>query len=102
MILTVRIPTCEVQEVGRVLAVGDEVSSWLTFYEADRTSAHAEDAQVVRGSARLLPGWPGAGPGPHPVQIDLVAGALYWEAPDPVEGDVEVVGTVCTNNVDAP
>ena len=27
---------------------------------------------------------------------------LYWEAPDPVEGPVEVIGMVGTNNIDAP
>lgn len=102
MILTLRVPTWELEENGRVLSVGDEFSSWLTFQEADRASALAEDVQVISGVARPLPSWPGAGLGRRPVQIDLVGAALYWEAPEQVEGAVEVVGTICTNNLDAP
>lgn len=102
VILTVRIPTWELEESSRLLSVGDEVSSWLTFHQAEAGSALAEDVQGVLGVARRLPSWPGAGPGARPVQIDLAGGALYWEAPEPAEGAVEVVGTVCTNNVDAP
>lgn len=102
VILTVRVPTWELEESHRVLGVGDEVSSWLTFYETDRTSALAEDVQVISGKVRPLPNWPDAGLGLRPVQIDLAGGALYWEATDPAEGVVEVVGTVYTNNLDAP
>ncbi len=102
MILTVRVPTWELEESGRVLGVGDKVSSWLTFHEADGASELAEDVQPILGIARRLPSWPGAGPGPRPVQIDLAGGALYWEALEAAEGAVEVVGTVSTNNVDAP
>ena len=36
------------------------------------------------------------------MQINLDGGALYWDAPEPLEGDVEVAGTVSTNKVDAP
>jgi hypothetical protein len=82
--------------------VGDAFSSWLTFQAADPTSPSAQDVQVVRGSARTLPNWPGEGFLVHPVQIDLAGAALYWEAPDPVEGPVEVIGTVCSNSIDAP
>jgi hypothetical protein len=102
VIWTVRVAAWELEENGRVLTVGDEVSSWLTFHEADAMSASAQDVQTIRGRARPLPTWPGGGFGAHPVQIDLAAGALYWDAPDQVEGAVEVVGTVCTNNIDAP
>ena len=102
MILTVRVATWELEENGRVLSVGDEFSSWLTFHEADATSTPAQDVQMILGSARPLPTWPGEGLAVHPVQIDLADGALYWEAPGPVEGPVEVIGTVCTNNIDAP
>lgn len=102
VILTVRVATWELEEDGRVLRVGDEFSSWLTFHAADATSASPQDVQVILGSARPLPTWPGEGLDVHPVQIDLADGALYWEAPNPVEGPVQVVGAVCTNNIDAP
>jgi hypothetical protein len=94
-------PTWELEENGRVLHVGDEVTSWLTFEQADET-ATPEEIQVIHGSARPLPSWPGAGFPGHPIQINLAGGALYWDAPEPVEGAVDVVGTVCTNKVDAP
>jgi hypothetical protein len=102
VILTVQVAAWELEEDGRVLRVGDDFSSWLTFHAADATSTSVQDVQVILGSARPLPSWPGEGLVVHPVQIDLVGGALYWEAPDPIEGPVEVIGTVCTNNIDAP
>lgn len=102
MILTVRVPTWELEEVGRVLRVGDVVSTWLTFREADAIPPLAEGVQVLEGAARSLPSWPGGTMHGNPVQIDFAGGALYWDAPESIEGAVEVAGTVCTNNVDAP
>jgi hypothetical protein len=57
---------------------------------------------VIRGVAVALPTWPGQEFGRHPVRIDVDNGALYWDAPEPVTGEVEVRGTVSSNNVDAP
>ena len=102
VILTVRVPAWELEENRRILAVGDEVSSWLTFQEADEDSAPAKEVQVIRGTARRVPTWPGGVRGQHPRQIDLAGATLYWDAPEPVTGAVELVGSVCTNSLDAP
>lgn len=102
MILKVRVPAWELEESGRVLSVGEAVSSWLTFHEADGSPLRAEGVQVVQGTALSLPSWPGGALGRYPVQIDLVGGALYWEAPASAEGAVEVAGTLSTNTVVAP
>jgi hypothetical protein len=72
------------------------------FGEADRASLPAERVGSIRGVARLLPSWPGAGAGRYPVQIDVERGALYWDAPEKVEGVVEIAGQVSSNDIDAP
>ncbi len=71
VILTVRVATWELEEDGRVLRVGDDLPSWLTFHAADATSTSAQDVQVILGSARPLPSWPGEGLLVHLVQIAL-------------------------------
>lgn len=35
-------------------------------------------------------------------RIDVSPAALYWDAPEPVQGDVQLVGVVRRNTVDAP
>ena len=35
-------------------------------------------------------------------RIDVGPAALYWDAPEPVQGDVQLVGVVRRNTVDAP
>ena len=102
MNLRVRVQAWELEEDGRVLTTGDEISSWLTFREAEPSSASAEPVQVIRGVASGLPNWPGAELGRHPVQIYIDGALLYWDAPEPLEGEIEVSGTVSTNTVDAP
>jgi hypothetical protein len=102
VILTVRVPEWELHEDARVLAVGDEVSFWLTFDEAERGALSADLVQVIRGVARPVPRWPGAEFQRHPTRVDLDGAALYWNAPQSVAGAVEIVGTVSSNNVDAP
>lgn len=102
VIFRVWIPAWQLEEETRALRVGDELSSWLTFREAAEVSPPAEAVHVVEGTARPLPDWPGATLGRHPLQIDVAGGALYWDAPEPIEGAVAVAGIVCTNNVDAP
>jgi hypothetical protein len=57
---------------------------------------------LIRGVAVPLPAWPGAELGHHPVRIDVDGGVLYWDAPEPVSGPLEVTGTVSSNTVDAP
>jgi hypothetical protein len=101
VILTVWVPFWELEEDDRVLSVGDELSSWLEFHEADRF-APAERVGAVHGVAHVLPRWPGAEAGRHPTRIDLDGGVLYWDAPDAVEGPLDLAGTVSSNNVDAP
>jgi hypothetical protein len=102
VILTVRIPEYELEENGRVLSVGDDMSSWLMFEEAGRSPLPAEHVRLIRGVARLLPSWPGAETDRHPVQIEVDRGVLYWDAPEPVEGIVEIAGSVSSNIIDAP
>jgi hypothetical protein len=67
VILTVWVPFWELEEDDRVLSVGDELSSWLEFHEADRF-APAERVGAVHGVAHVLPRWPGAEAGRHPTQ----------------------------------
>lgn len=85
-----------------MLSVGDRVTSWLTFEEADRLALSADLVQVIRGTARPLPEWPGAEPQRHPTQVDFDGGAVYWDAPEPVAGAVEIAGEVVWNTIDAP
>jgi hypothetical protein len=100
--LTVRVPEWELEDSRRILSVGDQLRAWLTFQEAERWPSPAERINVIEGTALPLSAWPGAERGRHPVQINLDGGALYWDAPHPVAGALEVTGTVSTNNVDAP
>lgn len=101
MVVTVRVPSWEIEGDGRVFAVGHEISSWLTFDE-DGSGRDAADVQLVEGIAVPLPSWPAAELSRHPVRIDLDGAALYWDAPRPVEGPLRVSGTISTNTMDAP
>lgn len=102
MLLKVWTPEWVLTEDMVVRKPGDEFSSWLTFEQAGPATT-AERVQVVRGTATPAPwDWPRRADGPYPVRIDVEDGALYWDAPEPVEGDVELTGTVETNNIDAP
>ena len=106
MILKVLTAEWVLEEDMRILRVGDDIRSWLTFREVGPADQQAPSVQVVRGRATPLPSWPGAEHGRHPVRIDVTGAALYWDAPapvgGPVEGPIEVTGTVETNNIDAP
>ena len=102
VILTVWVPGWVLEEDRLIVSLGDEWSSWLTFEEAAGPQLPGAEPEVVRGTARGLPSWPGASPGRHPVRIDIEAGCLYWDAPAPVEGPIEVAGSVESNNIDAP
>jgi hypothetical protein len=102
VIVKVLVEEWELEESGRVLSVGDEVSFWLTFQEADGVEVSAEEVQTIQGVARPLPTWAGGKSGRHPVHIDIAGGALYWDAPAPFEGAVEVAGRISSNIVDAP
>jgi hypothetical protein len=102
MRLTVWVPDWQLEEDQRVLSVGEELSSWLTFEEGERVPGAPERLQVVRGVARPLPSWPGAELHRHPVRVDVAGGALYWDAPAPVDGPFEILGSVSTCVTDAP
>lgn len=102
VILTVWVARWQLDEDRWVVAVGEEISFWLTFEESERWPRPAEQIHVIRGVARPLPCWPGAEFGRHPVQIDVDGVALYWDAPGPVSGVVEVAGSVSSNTIDTP
>ena len=103
MILSVWVVEWYLDEDRRVLQVGDTISSWLTIEDAERLQLHPDERlQTVRGVARALPRWRGAEDGRHPVAVDIDGGTLYWDAPERVEGTIEVTGTISLNNVDAP
>jgi len=102
VLLTVQIADWELEESGRILSVGDRHQFWLTFEEAERRLPATDVVNLIHGVAVPLPTWPGAGSGRHPIRIDVDGGALYWDAPEPVSGRVEVAGTISTNIVDAP
>jgi hypothetical protein len=103
VILSVWVVEWYLDEDRRVLQVGDTISSWLTIEDSERLQLRPhERLQGVRGVARALPRWRGAEDGRHPVAVDIDGGTLYWDAPERVEGTVEVTGTISLNNVDAP
>jgi hypothetical protein len=102
VILTVRVPEYQLEEDGQVLSVGDDMSSWLRFEEAGRSPLPVERVRLIRGVTRLLPNWPGAETDRHPHQIEVDRGVLYWDAPEPVEGVVEIAGSVSSSIIDAP
>lgn len=102
MLLTVEVSAWELEDAGRVLSVGDPVQFWLTFEQAKGRSHVGERVSVIRGVAVPLPTWHGAGFERHPLRIDVEGGALYWDAPERITGPIQVVGTIRTNNVDAP
>lgn len=102
MIVSVWAVEWYLDEDRRVLAVGDAITSWMTFEDAEQHPAPGERLQTVRGVARALPRWPGAEDGRHPVAIDVPGGTFYWDAPERVEGAIEVTGSISFNNVDAP
>lgn len=79
VILTVRVPGWVLEEDLHVLSVGDRVTSWLTFEEADRLALSADLVQVIHGTASPLPEWPGAEPQRHPTQVDFDGGAVYTQ-----------------------
>lgn len=102
MLLTVGVSEWELEESGRVLSVGDQEQFLLTFEKAERRAPATERINVIRGVAVPLPTRPGAEFGRHPIRIDVEGGALYWDAPERVSGAIEVLGTISTNNIDAP
>jgi hypothetical protein len=90
-------------EDRRTLGVGETLAEWLTFTEVERLPQVAPDrVQTIRGLARPLPRWPGTEDGHHPVSISVDGATLYWDAPRPVDGPVELAGVVSLNNIDAP
>ena len=104
MIVSVWVVEWYLDEDRRVLQVGDTISSWLTFEDAERLQLRPDERlQSVRGVARALPRWLGAEDGRHPVAVDIDGGGtLYWDAPERVEGAIEITGTISLNNTDAP
>lgn len=102
MVLTVEVSDWELEESGRIVRVGDDVRLWLIFEEAARSVPGTQRASRLRGRAVPLESWPGAEFGRHPTRIDVEGGAVYWDAPEPVSGPIEAVGTIRSNTVDAP
>jgi len=103
MLLTVWVAEWVLDEDRRTLRVGDALAEWLTVTEFERL-AHVppEQLQTIRGVARAIPPWPGTEGGHHPVSITVAGATLYWDAPRPVDGSVELTGVVSLNNIDAP
>lgn len=103
MVLTVWVAEWVLDEDRRTLGVGDTLSEWLTLEEVERLPhVPPERVQSIRGLARPLPRWPGTEDGHHPVSISVDGATLYWDAPRPVDGSVELTGVVSLNNIDAP
>lgn len=102
VILVVHVPEWVMDEDRRVVAVGDPFRSWLTMDEEERDFVPSESVSRIKGRSRLLPNWPGAEYQRFPVRVDLGAAALYWDAPAPVEGPIDIRGVIRQNNIDAP
>ncbi|WP_395695264.1 hypothetical protein [Nocardioides sp.] len=102
MALTVYVPQWYLEEDEAVVALGDQLSTWLVFYESARWDRPPDHPQRLVGAARTIPMWPGAERGRHPTVIEVGGAPIYWDAPEPTNGPVEVTGTVCANDQDAP
>ena len=102
MVLTVHVPAWHLEEDCVVVAVGDHLSTWLEFREGTRGGMPHQAQHRLTGLARPAPGWDGAEWGRHPTIVDSDGAAIYWDAPRPVAGPVDVTGVVSANNVDAP
>lgn len=103
MLLSVWVAEWVLDEDRRTLGVGETLTEWLTFTDVERLPHVApECVQTIRGLARPLPRWPGTEDGHHPVSISVDGATLYWDAPRPVDGPVELAGVVSLNNIDAP
>jgi hypothetical protein len=102
VVLTVHIPAWHLEEDGDVITVGDHLSTWLEFHENTRWDQPPDQQHRLTGLARALPAWLGAESGRHPTIIGTDEATIYWDAPEPTSGPVEVTGVVSANNVDAP
>lgn len=103
MVLAVWVPEWVLDEDRRTLRVGETLAEWLTFTEVQRLPHVAPvRVQSIRGLARPLPRWAGTEDGHHPVSISVDGATLYWDAPRPADGSVELTGVVSLNNIDAP
>ena len=103
MVLSVWVAEWILDEDRRTVRVDDALTEWLTFIEVERLPhVPAGQLQTLRGVARDLPRWPGTEDGRHPVSISVDGATLYWDAPRPVDGSVEITGVVFLNNIDAP
>jgi hypothetical protein len=100
VLLKVHISDWELEEDGWVLKLGDEVSFWMFLAEADSTST-GEELQELHGQARPL-AWEHVAHGRHPVRLDVGPAALYWEAPEPITGDVRIIGAIRHDATEAP
>lgn len=100
--LTVLIPAWHLEEDAAVVSVGDHLSTWLEFHESTRWDQPPVRQHRLRGLARVIPAWPGAESGRHPTVIEALDATIYWDAPQPASGAVDVTGVVSANNVDAP
>lgn len=99
---TVSIPEWSLAEDARVLHLGDTFRGWLVLVEAEREPRSAERIQRVRGTATPLPVWAGRLLSHHPVRVDADGAVLWWDAPAPIEGPVELEGWIEANLIDAP
>jgi len=103
MVLSVWVAEWILDQDRRTLSVGETLAEWLTFTEVEGLP-HVPPGQLqtIRGVARALPRWPGTEDGRHPVSISVDGATLYWDAPRPVDGPMEITGVVFLNNTDAP
>ena len=100
--ITVAIPEWSLAEDARVLRPGDTYRIWLVLVEAEREPRPPERIQRVRGTATPLPEWSGGLLARHPVRVDADGAVLYWDAPAPIEGPVDLEGWIEANLIDAP
>lgn len=102
MLLIVFIPAWHLDEDDVVVAVGDHLSTWLEFHESSRWDQPRDRQFRLTGFARAVPTWSGAERGRHPTVVETDGSTVYWDAPHPVTGPVDVTGVVSANNVDVP
>ena len=102
MRIVVHIPDWVMESGHAAVEVAGLLSGWLVMKEAERFSAPSEAVQRIQGHATPLADWPGGELGRRPVRVDVGAAALYWDAPSPVTGPVDLEAMVQYNTADAP
>jgi hypothetical protein len=92
--LTVFAESWQLEENGDTLHVGQAVDWWLTFHDASWWPQEPEaHVQRLRALGRPFDG-PGMQKNRVPTELTASGAFLYWDAPRPADGDLELLGSI--------